>query len=312
MANIDISVIIPLKDNKEQVASLIKRLCKETDGIETEFVVVDMNSTDGGVLNTLNVIKSLNLRGCVVQSGGVSVSSALNTGIRRATGKYLTFVYPSRSYRDYISQYYRTAQEKNADFIFAVPENEDGSRVLISDGVVGTDIIVSLIRSSIIMEFTAVMFSRDFLVSQNICFYDDCLYGYAEAFIYNALLHRPKVTYLPLKLERIEIPPEEKDEPKAAKNCLDRLDAMIKIYRLAKELHKNDEVLINAIEYQKLPSIIMNCVDKLLLEGFKNSSIKKLLKSKDYYKFLDFSKDTDPGLRAKVLLWKSVPWLYKP
>ena len=56
----------------------------------------------------------------------------------------------------------------------------------------------------------------------------------------------------------------------------------------------------------------MNCVDKLLLEGFKNSSIKKLLKSKDYYKFLDFSKDTDPGLRAKVLLWKSVPWLYKP
>ncbi len=312
MANIDVSVIIPLKDNKDQVSSVIKRLCTETEGLEIEFIVIDMNSADGGVLNTLNIIKSLNLRGCVVQSGGCSVSSALNTGIRRASGDYVTFVYPSRLYRDYITSYYRTAKEKNADFVFAVPETSDGNRILISDGVTGTDIIVSLIRSSLTMDFTAVMFRREYLISENISFYEDCFYGYAEAFIYNALLHRPKVAYLPLRLERIETPQDPKDEVKAAKNCFDRLDAMIKIYHLAKELHKNDEVLINAIEYQRLPWIIMNCVDKLLLEGFKQSSIKKLLKSKNYYKYLDFSKDTDSDLRVRVIIWKTVPWLYKP
>ena len=312
MSTVDVSIIIPSNNNKEQIASVIKRLDDETRNIETEFIVIDMNSSDGGVLNTLNVIKELNLRGCVIQSGGSTVSSALNTGIYKSVGKYVTFVYPSRTYRNYIEQYYSEITEKEADFVFAVPESDDGSRVLISDGVTGTDLVVSLIRSSIKIDFTAVMFRREFLCSKGAAFYEDCTIGYAEAFIYNALLNSPTVAYSTLKLERVCEDENSKFEIKASKNCFERLEAMIRIFTAARELHKNDQVLLNMLEFQKLPSVVLDCIDKLLNEGFKYSSIKKLLKSKDYAKYIDFSKDTDSSLRNRILVWKMIPWLYRP
>ena len=71
MANVDISIIIPSKNNKAKIAAIIKKLASETEnnGIAAEFIVIDMNSTDGVVLEALNIIKENNLRGCVIQSG---------------------------------------------------------------------------------------------------------------------------------------------------------------------------------------------------------------------------------------------------
>jgi len=302
------------KNSKEKTVSVIKKLSEKISDIKPEFIVIDMNSTDGGVLETLNVIKENNLEGCVIQSGGGTVASALNTGLYKASGKYVTFVYPSRLYKEYLNEYYNSAEEKNADFVFAPTEGKDGSRILISDGVTGADIAVGLIRSSIIMDFTAVLFRRDFLIEKCIRFYEECTFGYAEAFIYNALLHSPKVAYSKICLERDNFCDTQKEytATAASNNCFGRLEAMVKVFALARELHANDKVLLNAFEYQKLPAVAMFCVDKLLSEGFKHSSIRKLMKTKKYDQYLDFSMDTSPALRTKVILWKTLPWIYKP
>ncbi len=315
MANVDISIIIPSKNNKAKIATIIKKLASETEnnGIAAEFIVIDMNSTDGVVLEALNIIKENNLRGCVIQSGGSTVSSALNTGIYKSNGKYVTFVYPSRMYKDYLGEYYSVAKEKNADFVFAAPETKDGNRILVTDDITGTDMIVSLVKSSVLMAFTAVLLERRFLVDNGIRFYEDCSLGYAEAFIYNVLLHSPKIGYSGMSLVRDEISGQNKDEISLkSNNCFERLDAMVKVFGEAKEYHKNDKVLLNTLEYHKLPSVAMSCVDKLLSEGFKQSSIKKLLKSKKYDRYIDFSMDTPFELRNKIIIWKTLPWLYKP
>ncbi len=312
MAKSDISVIIPTKNNKSRTSAVIEKLSAENENIKIEFIVIDMDSSDGGVLDVLNVIKNRGLSGYVIQSGGGTVSSALNTGIYKASGKYITFVYPSRLYKNYIFEYFSLAEEKSADFIFAAPETNQGNRILISDGVTGADVAVSLIRSSIVMDFTAVMFNRQFLIDNEIHFYEDCRLGYAEAFIYNALLRSPKVAFSKINPERDYLNESVKDTPCAGNNCFERLDAMIKVFSSAKEYHKDDMVLLEALEYQKLPSIIMNCIDKLLSEGFRASSIKKLMKNKGYDRYLDFSKYTTADLRNKILIWKTVPWFYKP
>ncbi len=313
MANVDLSIIIPSKNNKSKIAAIIKKLAAETENLDIEFIVIDMNSSDGGVLEALNVIKDSGIRGCVIQSGGSTVSSALNTGIYKASGKYITFVYPSRLYKDYFTDYFSAAEERKADFIFAAPETKDGNRILVSDNVSGTDVLVSLVKSSIVMAFTAVMFDREFLVRNGIRFYEECTLGYAEAFIYNVLLHSPKVAYSKTKLERDHLNGLEKNDAiSASNNCFERLDAMVKVFSAAKELHKDDKVLLNTLEYNELPAVAMGCVDKLLDEGFKYSSIKKLLKSKKYDSYIEFSMDTPASLRNKIIIWKTLPWFYKP
>ena len=313
MAKADISVIIPSKNNGRKTVEIIDKLSSENENINIEFIVTDMNSTDGGVLGALNMIKQKGLSGYVIQSGGGTVSSALNTGIYKAGGKYITFVYPSRLYKNYISEYFSLAEEKGADFIFAAPETDEGNRILISDGVTGEDLVVSLIYSSITMDFTAVMFNREFLIDSGVRFYEDCRIGYAEAFIYNVLLRSPKVAFSKIKPER-----DYKNESigdnasNVGNNCFERFEAMIKVFSVAREYHKDDKILLEALEFQKLPSVIMNCIDKLLSEGFRSSSIKKIMKNKDYDRYLDFSRYTKSDLRNKILLWKTVPWFYKP
>ena len=313
MANTDLSIIIPARNNKAKNAYIIKMIADETRSLEVEFIVLDMNSTDGGVLDALNMMKTGNLRGSVIQCGNGTVCSALNTGIYRAKGKYITFVYPTRLYKNYINEYIKIAEEKDAEFVFAAPsELEDGHKNIVPEGIKGTDMVVSLIRSSLYMDFTAVLFRREFLIKNNIRFYEECTLGYAEAFIYNSLLANPVAAYADMDIKRDYVNSLNHGSQKGiSNNCFERLDAMIKVYENCRKLHKNDTVLIEAFEYQKLPAVVISCINKLLDEGFSKTSIRKLLKNKGYDEYLKISGSTDDELKKRIVEWKFIPWVYK-
>lgn len=313
MSDVDLSIIIPARNNKVKNASIIEMIADETRSFNVEFIVIDLNSTDGGVLDALDMMKSSNLKGTVIQCGNDTISTALNTGINRSKGKYITFVYPTRLYKNYINDYMKGAEEKKAEFVFAVPSSNDtGHKDLIPDGIKGTDIVVRLIRSSIYMDFTAVLFQREFLLKNNIRFYEECTLGYAEAFIYNSLLNNPVIACVDMEIERDYVNSLIKGSNSgASNNCFERLDAMIKVAENARLLYKDDTVLNEAFEYQKLPAVIVNCIDKLLDEGFNKTSIRKLLKNKGYEDYMKISGSTDDDLKKKVVEWKFMPWLYR-
>ena len=311
MANVDISVIIPSKNNKNTTAKIINKISENTKGLEVEYIVIDMNSTDNSVLSALNEIKKHNLRGCVIQSGGGTVSSALNTGIYKSDGKYITFVYPSRLYKsDYISSYYNTIEEKNADLVFSAPKTELVSAEM--DSIGGSELAVGLVRSVISMDFCAVMIRREYLLENHIKFYEDCTTGYAEAFVFNALIFEPKIAYSDIKLERDRMDIPQKDELSPKNSVFSRIDAMLKVYETIQLSKKGDTALNNAFEYNKMPSVVMSCVDTLLKDGFPYSAIKNSLKLKGYDKLLKFSRHTPPKLRIRILKWRFMPKLYKP
>lgn len=317
MANVDISVIIPSKNNKNFTAEIIKKTAEETKNIEVEFIVIDMNSTDNSILSALKTIKDSNLRGCVIQSGGSTMSSALNTGIFKSDGKYITFLYPKRLYKKYICDYYNTIEKENGDFVFSVPSSEkkypDPSASELNN-ISGTELITNIINSTVDIDFSAVMIKREFLLSNHIRFYEDCNYGYAEAFIFNTLLFNPKIVYANINLERNYIKDLNKDEnlPATNNNCFERVEAMIKVLETAGLNHKDNTRLISAFEYQKIPSAVMLCIDILLNEGFSYIAIKNSLHSKGYDELLKTSKLTPAKLKRRIIKWKTVPWLYKP
>ncbi len=314
MANVDISIIIPSKNNKNATAEIIKQIAEETRGIEVEFIVIDMNSTDNSILSALNIIKENNLRGCVIQSGGSSMSSALNTGIFKSDGKYLTFLYPKRLYKNYISNYYTTVEEKNADFVFAVPSKSEKSSAVYTglDNIKSTDLAIGLVRSILEIDFGAVMIKREFLLTNHIRFYEECNYGYAEAFIFNVLLFNPKVAYTDISLERDIINGMKKEESISVKNnCFERIEAMLKVFDIINLRHKSNYLLISVFEYQKIPATVMSCIDILLGEGFDYNAIRNTLHLKHYDSLLKTSKATPIKLRRKILKWNTFPWMYR-
>ena len=311
MANVDISIIIPSKDSKKKTAEIIRKISENTVGIETEFIVIDMNSKDNSVLSALNEIKKRNLKGYVIQSGGGTVSSALNTGIYKSNGKYITFVYPSRLYKsDYISDYYNTIEEKNADFVFSAPQTELVSAEM--DNIKGSELAVGLVKSVVSMDFCAVMIKREYLLSNHIKFYEDCTTGYAEAFVFNALIFEPKIAYSDIKLEREYLDNSAKDDLSKKNSVFSKIDAMLKVYESIQLNKKGDNNLKNAFEYNKIPSVVMSCIDTLLKDGFPYTAVRNSLRLKNYDKLLKFSMHTPPKLRMKILKWRFMPKLYKP
>ena len=124
--------------------------------------------------------------------------------------------------------------------------------------------------------------------------------GYDAVFVY----HMGKSDYLGSSIV---------DESKmVSKNCFERLDAMIRVYETARMRFKDDKVLLSLLRYQKLPSVALGCVDKLLSEGFGSSAIKKQMSVKGYDKYIDYSADTPYDLKMKIITWKLLPFAYKP
>ncbi len=318
MANISLSVIIPSKNNKYHVSDLIKRISAELTDVEVEFIVIDMNSSDDSVIWALEEIKNNNLRGCVIQSGGSSISSALNTGIYKSDGKYITFVYPSRGYKNYLPAYLAAAEKTAAEFVLAVPSQAGAAVVPAETGVNGDaekmtadDLLSELIYARKFFDFTAVIIKREYLLRNHIKFYEDCHFGYVEAFIYNVLLYQPEIACADILLEHHAENSVFKDPNSENINCYERIEAMLKVYDTLKLQRRDNLRLTELFECQKLPSVVMSVVDILKKQGFSSAAIQKSLKQKGYTRLLKISRLTAPELRRKVLMCKFFPWFYQ-
>ena len=312
MASTDISVIVPFKNLQTSLSGLIESLAEELSGLDAEIVVVDMNSADVSLLQALETIKKHHLKGCVIRSGGDGLSAALNAGIYQADGKYLGFVYPNRFYRNYIPSFFAAAEAEGADVVLSVSSRSGGQKNPEADrsSVDPEELLEDLMDSQVYFDFAAVLLKRDYLLEHHIKFYENCYYGNIEAFIYNILLHDPKIACSDVRPERDADSGFQKDAPAENINCYERIEAMLKVYETMKLQRKDHHVLAERFEYQKLPSVVISVIDILLKEGFSHSVIKKTLKQKGYNELLKISHHTSPELRKKIIRWKLLPWRY--
>ena len=69
MPDIEISVIIPVKNIDKYIPAIIQNLTQELTDRSIEFVVVDMYSSDKTMLSALKAIKASGQSGFVIQNG---------------------------------------------------------------------------------------------------------------------------------------------------------------------------------------------------------------------------------------------------
>lgn len=317
MGSVSVSVIIPTRNVAENIANIIKSVSKNCVGLDVEYLIIDMNSTDSTVRNALNAIKANKLNGFVLQNGSSTVGSALNTGIYKASGKYISFVFARTLYSDFIPSYYELAEKNGADFVFAsskLSDEETKATAVGLNNIKGEDLAIAIARSIISVEIPAIMLRNDFVQENKILFSENCRRGYAEQYVYKIALANPKTAFSEFKLKKDtenQAPIKESNDNKEL-HILERVDAIREIAEFVESRFGNNRELCGLFRYEKLPDVIMNCVDTLLKNGVKPSSIRTAMKIKRCDEMLEVSKNAPNSLKKRVFIWKNFPKLYKP
>lgn len=317
MPEFDLSVIIPCRNVQNKIKDILVSVSQEIKSLNAEFIIIDMNSSDTTVFNALSVIKENNIQGHVIQSGSVTVSAALNMGIFKARGKYITFIFPKRLYKNFICDYYKNAAEDDSDFIFATPpfaENKITAARTNLNNIDGIDLAIGIIKSIVYIDFGAIMLKTEFVMNHHIKFWEECNFGYAEAFIFRTMLEQPKISFssAEIQYDNENRAKNEENNSENVKICFERVEAMLKVFDLMSQKSKDNKLLLDVFEYQKIPETIFSCIDLLLNNGFSYNAVRSSIQLKKYDRFLKISKVTPQKLRNSIIIWKTIPWMYKP
>lgn len=313
MISTDLSVIIPMRNLEQEIAGIMRSAADQASGLNVEFIVVDMGSSDRGILEALSVIKESKLTGYVVQNGKGTIGAAFNTGIYKASGEYITFLFPRRLYRDFIVGYYQDAKDTNGDIVYGIPA---GERFICGTGPAsvrnGSEVLLDLLRAEQTIDIGAVMLKRSFLLDQHVLFTEDCSFGYSEEFIMSALLRTRNAVKSNTLLIRDKV---YQVKGKAIKptgaQYMERVEALKRVYDAVLLHHKSNTKLIHCFVQEKLPDAVLSCVDTLLDEGMGYNAVRGILRVNGYEELLCTGKQTGRRLRKHVHIWKALPWMYK-
>lgn len=315
----EISLILPVRNLEREISSILRWAAGQTEGREAEFIVVDMGSADRTVLEAVQQIKELKLRGFVIQNGESTVAAALNTGIQKAGGEYITFLFARRLYRNFIGAYLDTAARTSADIVFGstgMEESHVAEHKLLNKmkaSQPGSCYVKSVLQGNLHLDISALLIKNKYLFEKKIRFLDSCSYGYAEEFVFHSLLLAEVIAQSPVVLKReTEYEMKREKQQMAGKNIFQHADALLRVLDLVKAVSRDDEELIALFEQQKLPLTVMNGVDVMLREGVGYNAVRGYLHVAGYDKFLKTGRKTEKSLKHRIKLWQFIPWMYQP
>lgn len=311
---LDVSVIIPMKNPGKDIEKTLKYLSENMEDVSAEYILLDINSSNTSLVCAVEGIKELGLKGKVLQCGNRPLGAVMNVGLRQAEGKYLTFIFPKRMYTAFIPKYFHEALGTMPDVVFGtVPEGEWGKRLDFSSmKITGTEMFKCLMYGYTSLDIGALMFKTNFVNNRKVYFDDNSSVGYAEEYIYKALLLSESVMQCKCVMER----DETLDIPKTPAafeglSCMGKIDGMLRIRELL-EICSVSEEIKERFEKEKLPSTVLSCADSLLKHGYDMKTVKRALKIKGYDKLLCVSKNTDKNIKRAVFSFNYLPWAYKP
>ena len=317
MQNAELSILIPAKNIEKEVPGILEFAAKQAAGLDVEFILVDMGSSDKTVLQAVTAIKELGLRGFVIQNGSSNVPSALNTAVQKAQGLYLSFLFARRLYRGFLPSYLETAQRLKADVVFGCSSKEETRMAElrnISSSIHrpnGASYAKEIIRHKLQIDIAAVLVRREFLLSRLIAFDEACPFGYAEEFLLKCLVSSEVTAQAPVSLRRstdFELKRGKSGEVGFA--VFSRVKALLNI-RSFLRTSSSDVELLHLLEKDFLPCTVMNCIDVTLREGIDRHTIREFLHSSGYGRLLTTDRKSSPALRKRIFRWKTFPGLYR-
>jgi glycosyltransferase involved in cell wall biosynthesis len=288
----EVSLILPVKNVEEEITKILRFLQKQTENINAQVIIVDMGSIDRTVLQAVHRIKDMGLHGCVIQSGRTSASAALNTGLQKANGTYVSFVFARRLYEDFLPAYLAAAKRTGADFVFGCRNRDEAhaaERQSLSSAILhrGSKYLKNWILYDAPIDVSAVLIRKDFLLKQRIEFEESCRYGYSEEFVARCLLTAEVVVQAPVVLQRnatCELR-RGKQEP-AGTDIFQSVEAALRVADVIRDNCPSDTELLRLWERVKIPQTVLNSIDVLLREGNDTRTVRGYLQEYGYSQLL--------------------------
>lgn len=218
MNKCQISVVIPVYKVEPYLHRCVDSVLKQSFMQEYEIILVDDGSPDNcPQICDEYATQFSNIKVIHKQNGGLS--SARNAGLKEATGKYIAFIDSDDWYEPYtLEALFTIAEEKKVDFVRFCPMYsgwpnhsdgegyDDGPYRQLEDGYYD----IERIRSSILPRLIATpqltlgpivsawrsFYKREFLIKNNLCFYEDIKYCEDSIFSANVLLHTHSFYYI--------------------------------------------------------------------------------------------------------------------
>lgn len=114
----EVSIIIPVYNNEKYIEKCIHSVLNQTFG-EVEIIAVNDGSTDesGKILKNL---EREDVRIILLEQNNQGVAAARNLGVKKSTGKYITFVDGDDYLKnDYIEKMYDLAEKESLDMVIS-------------------------------------------------------------------------------------------------------------------------------------------------------------------------------------------------
>lgn len=195
-----VSVIVPVYNTENYLPRCIDSILAQTF-IEFELILVNDGSEDNsGKICDNYALKDSRI--IVIHKENEGVSIARNTGIKRSTGKYITFIDSDDNVStNYLLNLIEIHEKLNAELTISgfVKRNQgiDKHHYIDYNGIVDIETIGSILNNNIISVPFAKIFNSDIIKTNRIIFPNGISRGEDTIFVLEYLLHIDKIALLP-------------------------------------------------------------------------------------------------------------------
>lgn len=199
--DISISVIVPVYNVEKYIRECIQSILNQTMK-NIEIIIVNDGSRDNSIEEIIDLV-NLNKNIILINKKNGGLSSARNEGLKYATGKYISFV-DSDDYIDknFLKTLYLEAEEHNLDIAFGgntklykndQEKNSRDVRLFNNQNMSGICFLKKQMKfRDFRPEVWDDLYSRDFLVKNNLTFYEGILHE-DEEFTIQCLIEANRV-----------------------------------------------------------------------------------------------------------------------
>lgn len=189
-----ISVIIPAYNVEKYIKRCVDSVLQNTYS-NFEIIIVNDGSTD----STESVCRGLlnDSRVHLFSQSNAGVSAARNTGIKQATGEYITFIDGDDFVAcDYLSYFWELVQTTGADFCISKycfkNHGEQQTQDVRNEIYSNLDATALLLSDVVVVGCWNKIYKRSFLLENSIWFNEDLFYGEGLQFITTCALKAPR------------------------------------------------------------------------------------------------------------------------
>ena len=195
-----ISVVIPVYNIEKYIGKCLESIVNQ-DYRDFEIILVNDGSKDNSKDVVLEYLKDKDVRYVLVEKENGGLSSARNAGLKKAEGEYVVFIdgddYISS---DFLSVLHRMIEDYDTDFSFCnfsfirkqdVFEVSDGREVVYTKD----ELLKIFLKRTIGFVVPSMMFTREFLLVNNLFFNENTRFSEDQMFIWNVILASDRSIY---------------------------------------------------------------------------------------------------------------------